>query len=65
MRNLWMNGGARIAWMDGVDGSCGWMVWIKLLKSLVFLTPKGLWVPYMEFRDFRQTAVNAKKIWIF
>jgi hypothetical protein len=29
------------------------------------LTPKGLRVPYMEFRDFGKAAVNAINFWIF
>ena len=28
------------------------------------LTPKGLWIPYMEFRDFGQATTNAINFWI-
>jgi hypothetical protein len=33
--------------------------------SAEILTPKGLWVPYMEFWDFGQAAMNAINFWIF
>jgi hypothetical protein len=31
----------------------------------ISLTPKGLWVPYMEFRAFGQAVVNANFFWNF
>jgi hypothetical protein len=35
-----------------------------ILKQKI-LTPKGLLVPDMEFRDFGQAVVNEIKFWIF
>jgi hypothetical protein len=33
--------------------------------AMLHLTPKDLWVPYMEFRDFGQAIVNAIIFFIF
>jgi hypothetical protein len=38
--------------------------YFKTLYSLR-LTPKGLWVPYVEFSDSGQADVNAINFWIF
>jgi hypothetical protein len=39
-----------------------WYVMMRIVDSI--LTPKGLGVPYMEFRDFGQVSMNAINFWI-
>jgi hypothetical protein len=37
----------------------------KKVDTIALLTPKGLWIPYMEFRDFGHTITIPISNWIF
>jgi hypothetical protein len=37
----------------------------QMVIGNIALTPKGPWVPYVEFSDSGQVAMNAIIFWIF